>query len=446
VLNFLLSLFLFRFSPTLIRLKKKQAAESTDEPYVRSGSLHESQVSIVTTASSSLADSTLPSSSTSQLPEPSPPTLADHFRDFCANARLILSNRIYMLIVTCTICETFLIKGFSSYLTKYLEYQYRLPASTATMIAGGIGFISLVFGTLSGAFLVKRFNWTIKHCCKFVTVNLFFTSILFLGLTIYCPQERYINGQSAVYQSSACACDSNTFYPLCYNNEYIFQTPCHAGCTSFDNSATTYSNCRVLTALLQNNASSSGGTTTLSPCSRPDKNCIGHLVIVSFAGLGILFLSSIVLLPLLRIILESIGPDNQSFALGIRSLLTKLFGNIPGPIVFASVVDRSCVQWTQRAFTGSKTCRLYDNRLFSLGLSLLGSGVRFLSGCFALVTLIFVLKMHKLEITDPESSDDKNADDSVATQQNTADKIADDIPGKVNFSFENDEMSRFKVS
>jgi hypothetical protein len=49
-------------------------------------------------------------------------------------------------------------------------------------------------------------------------------------------------------------------------------------------------------------------------------------VIVGFVGLGILFLSAIIILPLLRIILESVGLDNQSFALGIRSFITKLFG------------------------------------------------------------------------------------------------------------------------
>jgi hypothetical protein len=142
-------------------------------------------------------------------------------------------------------------------------------------------------------------------------------------------------------------------------------------------------------------------------------------VIVGFIGLGILFLSAIIILPLLRIILESVGLDNQSFALGIRSFITKLFGknidcafkinkiflnifcfkgNIPGPIVFASIVDRACVQWTKSPLTPNKTCRLYENMLFSKGLGLMGFFMRFLSFIFAFITMLHVNKVDSIVI------------------------------------------------
>lgn len=249
-------------------------------------------------------------------------TSLGHLKQFFRNAILILANRVFLFIVICTTFETFLIKGFSSYLTKYLEYQYRLPASTATMIAGAIGFISLVFGPLSGAYLIKRFSWSIKQCAKFVVLILFLTSLLFLGLIVHCPQEKYINEESKVYQNSDCNCDVNTFYPVCYKNSYIFQTPCHAGCTKFTR-PNIYSKCMVLELFLKNEYNDS---TALLPCQRPTPYCISNLVLVSLIGLAVLFLSSIVILPVLRIILESINVENQSFALGIRSLITKLLG------------------------------------------------------------------------------------------------------------------------
>lgn len=335
--NFILCLLLLFFSPSLILNKKaigKKYTEKIDE------TLNDSRISIVASTTSLESHlntdqtSSQEGSSSTHLP---PPTFSQHLTDFFYNAKRLLSNRIYLFIVICTICETFLIKGFSSYLTKYLEYQYRTPASTATMMAGGIGFISLVFGTMSGAFLVKRFKWTIKQCSKFVTVVLFFTSFLFLGLITYCPQEEYINGQNSFYQNSTCKCDENTFYPVCYSNEYLFQTPCHAGCTN-TNQAQAFTNCTILSQLLRNKTEPADQATLL-PCSRPDKNCIKELIFVGFVGLGILFLSSIIILPLLRILLESIGPDNQSFGLGIRSFMTKLFGNIPGKIKLIVYVE-----------------------------------------------------------------------------------------------------------
>ena len=65
---------------------------------------------------------------------------SSHCREFFSKACLIMSNRVYIFIVICCTFETFLIKGFSSYLTKYLEYEYRLPASTASVITGSLGF------------------------------------------------------------------------------------------------------------------------------------------------------------------------------------------------------------------------------------------------------------------------------------------------------------------
>lgn len=87
--------------------------------------------------------------------------LKSHLADFARSARVILSNRVFVLIVLCTTTETFLIKGFSSYLAKYLEYQYRLAASTATMIVGALGFVSLMLGVFLGSYLVKHFKWQV---------------------------------------------------------------------------------------------------------------------------------------------------------------------------------------------------------------------------------------------------------------------------------------------
>jgi organic anion transporter 4A len=389
-------MLLYCFSPALITSSKS----FNTRDFYANPNLNDSQLSIVSSSSSYQNSNTQIES----LSSTTTVSLKQHLRDFLHNAKLILANKVYLFIVICTIFETFIIKGFSSYLTKYLEYQYRLPASTSTMIAGTIGFISLVFGTLTGAFLVKKFHWSIKQCSKFVTCILFTTSFLFLGFLIYCPQAKYINSENESYQNSSCKCDNNFFYPVCYENRLIFQSPCHAGCKEshlnyFHHS---YTGCSILEKIINNNHNQTQAF--LATCSRPDRNCIGNLVLVSIFGLLILFLSSVVILPLLRIILESIGEENQSFALGIRSLLTKLFGNIPGPIVFAAAVDRACIQWTQRQSTNSKTCRLYNNQMFSNGLGLLGFMFRFLSACFAFVTLIFIIRTRKYDVKSQEDT------------------------------------------
>ena len=132
-------------------------------------------------------------------------------------------------------------------------------------------------------------------------------------------------------------------------------------------------------------------------------------------GFVVLFLSSSIIMPLLRVILESVDAENQSLALGIRSLLTKAFGNIPGPVLMAAIIDRACVQWTTRGDSstasatmarlatttsnsggggGSKTCRLYNNAAFSFGLGVFGATVRLVSAVFALATFLLITRNH----------------------------------------------------
>ncbi|CAF0861891.1 unnamed protein product [Brachionus calyciflorus] len=318
-----------------------------------------------------------------------------NLNDFLKNACKIMTNKVFIFITICTTFETFLIKGFSSNLTKFLEYQFRLPASTATMIAGGIGLISLVFGPLLGAYIVKKLNWNVKKCSKFVLIILTITSFIFLGLIFTCPQEKFIKDNSNFIKSipkSTCMCDTHSFYPLCHKNKFIFQSPCHAGCLKFSK-PNNFFKCLGIDSYLNQSI-------FLQPCSRPNNYCTLNLIGISMNGLVVLFLSSIVILPILRIILESIDVENQSFALGIRSLINRLFGNIPGPIVFAIFIDRSCILWTKSPMTGSRVCRLYNNKSFSISLGILGSIIRFLSAVSAFLTFCFVRRQDKVSITD----------------------------------------------
>jgi organic anion transporter 4A len=257
-------------------------------------------------------------------------SLKYHFKQFISSGCAIITNKCYVFIVICTIFETLLIKGYSSYLTKYLEFQYRLQSYTATIIAGGIGFVSLVGGSLLGGFLIKKFKWEIVHCAKFITFTLFFTSGLFLGLIIYCPQGQLIdkeyliqNTQFLVTNNVNCNCDPSSYNFLCYKSDYVFASSCYAGCTTELVNGTEYSNCLLLNNLANLTISDN---VKLEQCSRPANECILRLVIVCVFGLLVLFLSSVILMPILKIILGCVEVESQSFALGIRSLVTKLFG------------------------------------------------------------------------------------------------------------------------
>lgn len=65
----------------------------------------------------------------------------------------------------------------------------------------------------------------------------------------------------------------------------------------------------------------------------------------------------------------------RTFAFGIRWIFVRLFGTIPGPLLFGYLVDQSCILWTQA--TGEVTrkvkCVIYDNP--QLGYAIITGGV-----------------------------------------------------------------------
>ena len=128
VFNFILAFLVMQFSPSLTL--DKETSSSNDTLTERNNDID----SVIINANSL--------TNLNKISQKRKPSLKEHLKKFKQDAKLILSNRIFLFIVICTTCETFLIKGFSSYLTKYLEYEYRLPASTATILTGAIGFIS----------------------------------------------------------------------------------------------------------------------------------------------------------------------------------------------------------------------------------------------------------------------------------------------------------------
>jgi hypothetical protein len=113
-------------------------------------------------------------------------------------------------------------------------------------------------------------------------------------------------------------------------------------------------------------------------------------------------------------------------------------GNIPGPLIFASIVDKSCVYWKRNVLTGNKTCRLYNNAMFSAGLGIVGSSIRFLSACFAFVTFLFILRRNSRKASTYQFRNELAADssDKNGDLSNTGESY-----GQINRAFDNEFLN-----
>ena len=57
--------------------------------------------------------------------------------------------------------------------------------------------------------------------------------------------------------------------------------------------------------------------------------------------------------------------EQRSFALGVQSFIFRVFGSIPGPLLFGVIVDSGCV-YAQYECGRLANCWVYDNNLLSV--------------------------------------------------------------------------------
>ena len=175
-----------------------------------------------------------------------------------------------------------------------------------------------------------------------------------------------------------CSCDMNDVQPVCGANGLTYFSPCHAGCTSLLNN-NNFTNCACVGGDL--NGSSGSGVTkvpvaTAGPCYTPCEMIFPFIVLLFFMTL----LVAITQMPVLMVVLRSVAEEEKAFALGIQFVIFRLFGYIPSPIVFGSVIDSTCIVWKQTC-EGSQggRCLMYDIESFRYKYVGICAGIKALS-------------------------------------------------------------------
>jgi len=82
----------------------------------------------------------------------------------------------------------------------------------------------------------------------------------------------------------------------------------------------------------------------------------------------------------------------NTIVLGIKQFSMNLFGTLPGPILFGSVIDMSCNYWHMDE-SGQRVCKLYNNEKFSFGFAMLGMGFKAI--CFLLIVASLFITMNR---------------------------------------------------
>jgi len=89
---------------------------------------------------------------------------------------------------------------------------------------------------------------------------------------------------------------------------------------------------------------------------------------------------------------RAVEPDDKSMAMGFTEVLMCLLAYIPGPIVYGTLLDQSCLVWgTTCGKTGN--CWLYDGKTLRYLLNFTASGFLLLSTLLDVVVLLNVKEL-----------------------------------------------------
>ncbi|XP_009327294.1 PREDICTED: solute carrier organic anion transporter family member 2B1 [Pygoscelis adeliae] len=312
-----------------------------------------------------------------------------------------LRHPVYLLVVLAQVNLSAMVAGLATFMGKFLERQFSLTASLANMIIGAVNIPGAMVGIVVGGAILKRFQMSLRQCSAMCVLGMFLCllmafPLLFLG----CPTQKVAGvtysessefGHRALECNLQCNCPEKAYNPICGSNAIEYISPCSAGCgvviiNAGDNSVLNYANCSCISE------NGLAGFAKPGTCGTGCSHLFLPFVVLScLAGI----LASTSHTPSFMLILRSIQPEDKSFAVGIQFMLLRVLAWMPGPVLYGSAIDKTCILWEKKC-DRKAACRYYDNNLFRqryLGLQFFFEVGAFL--CF--VTVYVILRRQERE-------------------------------------------------
>ncbi|KAL7646039.1 UNVERIFIED_CONTAM: hypothetical protein RMT77_002940 [Armadillidium vulgare] len=278
----------------------------------------------------------------------------------------LVKNKILVLRTMSSVLHMLPISGLYTFLPKYIETQFRVPAHSAAMISGVGGILVMGFGIMASGIVIRKLSPPPRIISGWIAITAFLYSfgmviLMFLGCSHQDIQGRY--SQISRFQPShfvpicernCTFCNAETFAPICSSEGKTYFSACHAGCRTVNYVNTTeemlFSDCECL---------GEGVTARLRLCESQCSNLLWYIIV--FCIFVIIHSTSEV--GGMLITLRCVDPKDKVMALGLISVAIGLFANVPCPIIYGAVIDYACVHW-RNSCDGRGACQIYDPDIF----------------------------------------------------------------------------------
>uniref|UniRef100_A0A8C5MK09 Solute carrier organic anion transporter family member n=1 Tax=Leptobrachium leishanense TaxID=445787 RepID=A0A8C5MK09_9ANUR len=323
-----------------------------------------------------------------------------------------LKNPVYILTMLAQVNVNMILCALATFLAKFLERQFSITASLANLLLGSVVIPGAMFGVILGGVILKKFHLTSLQCglmcvTSMALCGLFGVPLFFLG----CSTQKFASPRTDWPENSEdwknvttcsinCGCSDTAFNPICGADGVEYISPCYAGCekVAFDfkeNKVQNYTACSCITS------PSIGSSAIPGSCGTPCYNLFLPFMVLAFLAAT---LASISQTPSFMLILRNVNPADKSLALGIKFMLNRILAWLPGPVMFGSVIDSTCIVWGKKC--GSKAaCHYYNNNL--LRQRYVGMLILFKMAAFIFYIAIYCVLRHQDHKKTSERESDK---------------------------------------
>nr|XP_053651830.1 solute carrier organic anion transporter family member 4A1-like [Cherax quadricarinatus] len=291
-------------------------------------------------------------------------------KDLPGAVRVLACNPTFVALSLAGATEGILLTGFATFMPKFIENQFSIPASYAALIVGFVVVPAGGGGTFLGGWLVKRLQLRCSGILKMCIIFSFICLLSCFTFVISCPNIDFA-GVNVDYSNKSvipswpnltswcnndCGCQDVAYDPVCGTNNVMYFSPCHAGCTGMqkgqDGLKVRLGEVSRRPRLGQKKLGGIQGYIrrgqAMSKVSRSEKITRDIMRRQSSRAREVKRLPRCV-------------PDShRSFALGLQWIVVRLLGTIPGPILFGALIDDTCILWQSTCGKGG-ACRSYDN-------------------------------------------------------------------------------------